>query len=402
MAVDTKSAIPGDGPPKANVAIWNDPFWRGIFFQALLVVFLVWFGWFLFSNTTANLERQNIASGFGFLGSEAGFNIIQTPIEYTEASSYGRVFFIGLINTMIVAALGCLLATIIGFIMGVARLSSNWLVAKLAAVYIEIFRNIPLLLQIFFWYFAVLRSLPSVRDSMTGFGDTIFLNNRGLYMPRLIPEDLFVAVPIAFAIGIVATVLVFNWAKKRQAETGQQFPIFLTGFGLIIGLPILAALVTGLPFSWEIPEKSRFNLTGGMTIIPELMALVAALSIYTASFIAEIVRSGIQSVSHGQTEAAHALGLRNGPTLRLIIIPQAMRVIIPPLTSQYLNLTKNSSLAAAIAYPDLVSIFAGTVLNQTGQAVEVLALVLAVYLSLSLLISFVMNWYNDKMALVER
>jgi general L-amino acid transport system permease protein len=402
MAVDTKSARTGDGPPKANIAVWNDPFWRGIFFQALLVAFLVWFGWFLFSNTTANLERQNIASGFDFLSAEAGFNIIQTPIEYSEASNYGRVFLIGLINTIIVAVIGCFFATIFGFIMGVARLSSNWLISKLASVYIEVFRNIPLLLQIFFWYFAVLRSLPSVRESITMMGDSVFLNNRGLYIPRVVPEELFIAIPVALIIGIVASVLVFNWAKKRQAATGQQFPVFLTSLGLIVGLPLVIALVTGLPFTLEYPEKSRFNLTGGTTVIPELMALVAALSIYTASFIAEIVRSGIQSVSHGQSEAAHALGLRNGPTLRLIIIPQAMRVIIPPLTSQYLNLTKNSSLAAAIAYPDLVSIFAGTTLNQTGQAVEVLAMVLAVYLSLSLIISTAMNWYNQKMALVER
>tara|TARA_R110002110_G_scaffold332319_1_gene543375 strand:- start:907 stop:2112 length:1206 start_codon:yes stop_codon:yes gene_type:complete len=401
MAVDTKPAR-GDGPPKAKVAVWNDPVARGIFFQVLLIAAIVWFGYFLFTNTIANLERQNIASGFGFLSSEAGFNIIQTPIEYSEASSYGTVFLIGLINTIIVAVIGCLLATLIGFIMGVARLSPNWLVSKLAAVYIEIFRNIPLLLQIFFWYFAVLRSLPDFRDSLTMFGESAFLNNRGLYIPRLIPEDGFGLVIVAFVVGIVATIFVSKWAKKRQETTGAQFPVFWTAVGLIIGLPIVITLLSGNPFTWEFPTRSRFNLSGGITLIPELMSLVAALSIYTASFIAEIVRSGIQSVSHGQTEAAGALGLRNGPTLRLVVIPQAMRVIIPPLTSQYLNLTKNSSLAAAIAYPDLVSIFAGTTLNQTGQAVEVLCMVLAVYLGISLIISTSMNWYNDKMALVER
>ena len=379
----------------------NDPKIRGIIYQVLLIAAIIWFGWEIVTNAIINLEKQNIASGFGFLRNTAGFAITQTLIEYSEESSYGRAFWVGLLNTLLVAGIGIVLATILGFIIGIARLSSNWVISRLAYAYVEVIRNIPLLLQIFFWYFAVLRSVPSPRNSVE-FPGSVFLNNRGLFMPRPIFESGAGLVGIAFLVAIVATFLVRRWAYRRQMETGQQFPVFRTALALIIGLPLLTFLAMGMPVSLDFPVLKGFNFKGGMAVIPEFVGLLLALSIYTASYISEVVRAGILAVSHGQTEAAYSLGLRAGPTLRLVVIPQAMRVIIPPLTNQYLNLTKNSSLAVAIAYPDLVSVFAGTVLNQTGQAVEVLIITMLVYLALSLITSMFMNWYNARMALVER
>jgi general L-amino acid transport system permease protein len=389
------------GPPEITTKPWNDPKVRSIFFQAVLLIAVVLAGMYIFGNTAENLERQGIATGFGFMGTTAGFGIITHLIDYTEASSYGRAFAVGLINTLLMAFCGIVAATIIGIIVGIARLSKNWLVAKLAAVYIETFRNIPLLLQIFFWYFAVLRALPSPKQSIN-FADAVFINNRGIYSPSAIYEDGFSLVTIAIVMAIIGVVVMVRWANKRQEQTGQQFHTVYASAGLLVGLPLLALIVTGFPLSWEIPALKGFNFVGGMVIIPEFVALWLALSIYTASFIAEIVRAGIQAVSHGQTEAAHALGVKAAPTLRLVILPQALRVIIPPLSSQFLNLTKNSSLATAIAYPDLVSVFTGTVLNQTGQAVEIISVTMAVYLAISLGISALMNWYNASMALVER
>ena len=397
----SESSAPIDSQKPAKAAFWNDPQVRAIFFQVLVLGAVIGGGVYLVNNTIANLERQGIASGFDFLERTAGFSISMNLIEYSEENTYGRAFLVSLINTLVVAFIGVILATILGFIIGVARLSNNWLIAKMAAVYIETLRNIPLLLQLFFWYFAVLRTLPSPRQSVTLF-DSFFLNKRGLYSPAPIYEEGFGFITAAFVVAVVAIVFMFRWAKKRQQETGQQFHSFNYSLALLIGLPLLAAVVTGFPLSWEYPVLKGFNYRGGMEIIPEFAALAAALSTYTASFIAEIVRAGIMAVSHGQSEAAGALGLRRAPTLRLVIIPQALRVIIPPLTSQYLNLTKNSSLAAAIAYPDLVLVFAGTALMQTGQAVEIIAITLGVYLTISLLISAFMNWYNKKMALVER
>ncbi len=401
--MSTQSSAPsGSAPPKpAKAAIWNDPKYRALFFQAILLALVVWAGMAIFENTTANMERQGIATGFGFMSTTAGFGIITHLIDYTESSSYGRAFLVGLLNTLLLSFLGIIAATILGVIVGVARLSKNWLISKLASVYIETFRNIPLLLQIFFWYFAVLRSLPSPKNSVS-MADTFFLNNRGLYSPSPIFESGFSLIVWAFIIGLIGSFFLARWARKRQENTGQTFHTLYASLGLIIGLPLLAALVTGFPLSWMTPELKGFNFVGGMVIIPEFMAMWVALSIYTASFIAEVVRAGIQSVNWGQTEAAMALGVKSNDALRLVILPQALRVIIPPLTNQYLNLTKNSSLAAAIAYPELVSIFTGTVLNQTGQAIEVIAITMAVYLSISLSISAVMNWYNAKMALVER
>jgi general L-amino acid transport system permease protein len=389
------------GPPPSTTKPWNDPAVRSIFFQAVLLIAVVSFGMYIFGNTAANLEKQGIATGFGFLGTTAGFGIITHLIDYSEASSYGRAFAVGLLNTLLVAFCGIVAATIIGVIVGIARLSKNWLIARLAMVYIETFRNIPLLLQIFFWYFAVLRALPSPKASLN-IADSMFVNNRGIYLPSSILEEGFSLTIWALVIAIIGIFFMVRWAHKRQEQTGQQFHTFYASLGLIIGLPLLALIVTGFPLSWEIPALKGFNFVGGTVIIPEFVALWVSLSIYTASFIAEIVRAGIQAVSHGQTEASYALGVKAGPTLRLVILPQALRVIIPPLSSQFLNLTKNSSLATAIAYPEMVSVFTGTVLNQTGQAVEIISITMAVYLAISLGISMFMNWYNAKMALVER
>jgi general L-amino acid transport system permease protein len=385
----------------SNPAVWNDPKYRALFFQVALIVGLVYFLYSVVNNTLSNMEARGISTGFAFLTEKAGFGILQSLIQFNEDSSYGRTFLVGLMNTGLVAALGIFLATLLGFGMGVARLSSNWLIAKLATVYIEIFRNIPLLLQIFFWYFAVLAGLPSPRNSMS-LGAGIEFNIRGLYLPGPIPESGFSITVIAFIIGFIAMLFLRRWAHKRQDETGQQFPVGWVTLGLLIGFPFFVFLLSGMPMGIEYPVLTGFNFSGGIALVPELLALVLALTIYTGAFIAETVRAGILAVDHGQTEASLALGLKRSQLMKLVIIPQAMRVIIPPLTSQYLNLTKNSSLATAIGYPDLVNVFMGTTLNQTGQAIEITAMTMAVYLTASLLISSLMNWYNKKMALVER
>jgi len=379
----------------------NDPRVRGIFYQVITLALVVWVGVEFWTNAVGNLERANIASGFGFLDTTAGFGIIQTLVSYTEESSYSRAFLVGLLNTLLVAVIGIVIATVLGFLIGVGSLSRNWLIRQMCIAYVEIMRNIPLLLHLFFWYFAVLRAVPGPRDSLSIL-DSIFINNRGIYMPRPVGEEGFGIVLVLLVVGIAASVGIARWAARRRDRTGQPFPVLYWTLGLVVGLPLLVFLILGMPLSFDYPALRGFNFAGGVAMIPEFISLVLALSIYTAAFIAENVRSGIQSVSRGQTEAAYALGIQPGPTMRLVIIPQAMRVIIPPLTSQYLNLTKNSSLAVAIAYPDLVSVFAGTVLNQTGQAVEILFLTMSVYLTLSILTSLLMNWYNARIALVER
>ncbi|MGE4250904.1 MAG: amino acid ABC transporter permease [Parvibaculaceae bacterium] len=378
----------------------NDPKFRSRIAQIVFLLLVIWFGYEIVHNTAANLARLNKNVDFGFLWSTAGFDIIQRPIEYSRDSRYIDALIVGFLNTLIVAALGIFFATVIGFIVGIMRLSSNWLVAKIATGYVEIIRNIPLLLQIFFWYSAVLKPLPGPKESVNFF-NLAFLSNRGLVVPKPIWGEGSGFILIAFVVGCLGAYAVSRWARARQERTGEQFHSFWAGLGLIIGLPLLAFLLMGAPVTFEYPELKGFNFAGGTTVLPELIALVLALSIYTATFIAEIVRAGILAVSHGQTEAAHALGLRSQPTLRLVVIPQALRVIIPPLTNQYLNLTKNSSLAVAIAYPDLVAM-GGVVNNQSGRAVEVVLIWMVVYLSLSIITSTVMNWYNERVRLVER
>jgi len=386
---------------RPKVSLLYDPRVRSIAYQLVLCAVIVFLAYSAATNAINNLAKANIASGFGFWNNTAGFDISQTLIEYSTISTYGRAFWVGLLNTLLVAAVGIVLATILGFIIGVLRLSKNFLISRLAGGYVEVIRNLPLLLQLLFWYNAVLKALPELRDSLVIPGGA-FLNNRGLFVPQPIAQSGFTAVWISFFAGIIGSILFRNWAKKRQEQTGQQAPVFLTSLGLIVGLPIVVFFLAGMPLELSFPEKGRFNIRGGLEILPEFAALLFGLVIYTAAFIAEAVRAGIQAVSHGQTEAAYSLGLRAQPTLRLVVIPQAMRVIIPPLTNQYLNLTKNSSLAVAIGYPDLVQVFTGTVLNQTGQAVEVVAITMAVYLTISLGTSAIMNWYNRRIALVER
>ncbi|EHR6923315.1 amino acid ABC transporter permease [Vibrio parahaemolyticus] len=398
----TKDTSPSTmSKPSGSKSLIYNPAFRSAIFQIIAIAALVFFFYTIINNALNNLDARGIATGFGFLNQEAGFGIGLTLIEYNETYSYGRTFIVGLLNTALVSVLGIILATAIGFTMGVARLSTNWLVSRLAAVYIETFRNIPLLLQIFFWYFAVLQALPSARQSLS-LGEAIFLNVRGLYFPAPVFNEGSGVVIAAFVIGLIATISISIWARNKQRLTGQQTPMGRIGLGLLVGLPLLVYFVSGMPISLEYPQLKGFNFKGGISIIPELAALLLALSVYTAAFIAEIVRSGINAVSHGQTEAAMSLGLPRAKTLKLVVIPQALRIIIPPLTSQYLNLTKNSSLAMAIGYPDLVSVFAGTTLNQTGQAIEIIAMTMGVYLALSLLTSALMNLYNRKVALVER
>ncbi len=390
-----------ENPELKKTNLWNDANFRAILFQVVAILAVFGFIGYIVNNALTNMEQRGIVTGFGFLTDQAGFGIVQTLIDYTETDSYGRTFVVGLLNTVLVSFLGIILATLLGFLIGVGRLSSNWLISKLSSLYIEIFRNIPLLLQIFFWYFAVLRALPPPKQSFD-LGAGAFLNIRGFFLPKPILEDGFSWVIGAFILAIAAVVYLVKSNKRRQLETGIYKPVLLPSLAILFILPALVFFVVGQPLSWDYPALRGFNFQGGLSIIPELMALLVALTIYTAAFIAEVVRSGIEAVSDGQSEAADALGLSNGQRLRLIVIPQALRVIIPPLTNQYLNLTKNSSLATAIGYPDLVSVFSGTTLNQTGQAIEIIFMTMGVYLTLSLLTSSLMNWYNRRVALVER
>jgi general L-amino acid transport system permease protein len=370
--------------------------------QTALVVVIGALAYDAFRNAAANLARENIAFGLGFWNNTAGFDISQTLIAYSPSNStFGRAFWVGLLNTLLVAGIGIVFASVLGFAIGIARLSRNWLLARLAGGYVELIRNVPLLLQLLFWYNAVLKALPGLRDSVVLPGG-VYLNNRGLFLPQPRAESGFVAVVIALLIGVVAALLVQAWARRRQQRTGAQPHGLLWRVILIGGLPLAVFMLAGSPLSFDYPQMGRFNVTGGLEILPELAALLLALSVYTAAFIAEVVRAGILAVPPGQSEAAAALGFRPGLTLRLIVVPQAMRVIVPPLTSQYLNLIKNSSLAVAIGYPDLVQVFAGSVLNITGQAVEVIAITMAVYLVISLFTSLAMNLYGRATAIVER
>jgi len=452
-------------PSEARISWFNDPKIRSLIVQAVLLAILAWLAFEIVKNTTENLRALNQSFGWSFLRSTAGFDIIQRPLVYQNTSTFGRALLIGFINTIIIAIAGIIAATILGFLIGIMRLSRNFVISGVSTVYVECVRNVPLLIQILIWYAAVLKPLPGPRQAIAlgvplpaegflvfvplvaaalyGFvqifrrtsngayrlGALIglfvavvfisrltaalfedvfavvplggFLSNRGLIIPWPIFQAEAITMLLGLVLGVFCAVVIHRWAKKRQEATGEQFPSGWVGLALILGLPLLAALLSGLPFAFEYPELQGFNFRGGFVIIPEFMALFLALSIYTSSFIAEIVRAGILAVSHGQTEAAGALGLRPTQSLRLVVIPQALRVIIPPLTSQYLNLTKNSSLAVAIGYPELVAV-GGTILNQTGKAIEVISIWMLVYLSLSLFTSALMNWYNARMRLVER
>ncbi|EOG8018119.1 amino acid ABC transporter permease [Enterobacter ludwigii] len=380
---------------------FSHPAVRAWLFQVIAIIAVVLIAVYLIHNTITNLNNRGITSGFAFLDRSAGFGIVQHLIDYQEGDTYGRVFVVGLLNTLLVSALCIVFASILGFFIGLARLSENWLLRKLSTFYIETFRNIPPLLQIFFWYFAVLRNLPGPRQAIDAL-DLFFLSNRGLYIPSPQPGEGLYAFIAALVIALALSAAMFRYNRKHQFKTGQLRKTWPTAAILIIGLPLLTHWLFGAALHWDIPQLRGFNFQGGMVLIPELAALTLALSIYTSAFIAEIIRAGIQAVPYGQHEAARSLGLPHTVTLRQVIIPQALRVIIPPLTSQYLNIVKNSSLAAAIGYPDMVSLFAGTVLNQTGQAIETIAITMSVYLIISLVISLLMNLYNRRIALVER
>jgi general L-amino acid transport system permease protein len=384
-------------PPR--VAPWRDPNIRGYAFQIVVFGAVIALGWWLVSNTLENMARQKIAAGFGFITQESGFDIGDTLIPYSPASTYGEAIWVGILNTLRVALLGIVLSTVLGTLIGIGRLSKNWLLAKICGAYVELIRNVPLLLQLFIWYKLITLYSPDFREAMS-IGN-IFISQRGIQFPVPVAHAAHMWIGIAFLVAIALSFAVKRWATKRQAATGQQFPSGFAALGLLIGLPFLVFAVAGFPLVWNVPELQRFGFVGGTVLLPEFFALVLGLTIYTAAFIAEIVRAGILAVNRGQTEAAAALGLRPGTLTRLVILPQALRVIIPPMTSQYLNITKNSSLAIAIGYPDIVAIL-NTTMNQTGQAIEGVALIMACYLTVSLSISFFMNWYNKKIALVER
>ena len=381
--------------------LWVDKRSRGVIIQIIALILLLLFIGYIVNNTISNLKLLGVETGYGFLWEPSNYDINQRPIEYDSRSSHGRAALVGIINTGLVAFAGIVLATILGFLAGVLRLSGNWLISRLIYCYVEFTRNVPLLLQILLWHGILVHSLPHPRSAVSP-ADGFFLSNRGFSVPSPNFEPAFWAVFIAFLAGVVGAIAFKRWATKVQEATGNIYPVFTIGVALVLGLPLLAFFVTGMPIAFDTPELKGFNFQGGLTIRPEFMALWLALSVYTAAFISENVRAGIQSVSHGQTEAAYALGVRPNWTMRLVILPQALRVIIPPLISQYLNLTKNSSLAIAVGYMDIVATIGGISLNQTGRALECMSIVLSLYLLFSLSISAVMNWYNKRVALVER
>ncbi|TMK49754.1 MAG: ABC transporter permease subunit [Alphaproteobacteria bacterium] len=367
--------------------------WSGFVVQILFVAALVWIFYEIVANARTNLENQHITAGFGFLKNTAGFDVSQSLIPYSGSETYTRVFFVGLLNTLLVSLIGIFFATLIGFLVALGRLSPNWLLSRISGGYVELVRNLPLLFQILFWYLAVLAALPGPRQSISLFG-SFFLSNRGLIIPKPIGNPAFEPFVMAVAVAIAAAFLLWRYARRQLFQSGKLITIWPYVLGLLVGLPLVTALVFGAPVRFEFPELKGFNFAGGSRVIPGFVALTLALSTYTAAFIAEIVRAGILSVHKGQMEAGASLGLARGSVLRLIVIPQALRVILPPLTNQYLNLTKNSSLAVAIGYPDLVSVFAGTTLSQTGQAIEIIGITMGVYLLISLVTSAIMSFYG--------
>jgi len=381
---------------KLRRAVGGQAGWGGLALQILFVAVLAWIGYEIVANARANLAAQRIASGFGFLTNTAGFGVSQSLIPYSESDTYTRVFLVGLVNTLTVSVIGIFFATIIGFVVGLGRMSPNWLLARVAGGYVELIRNLPLLFQILFWYLAVLAALPNPRQSISLWG-SFFLSNRGFGVPKPIAAAGFDGLAIAIVVAVAGAVALRFYARRQLFQNGRLIRIWPYVLGLLIGLPLLAVLLFGRPVTFEYPELKGFNFSGGSRVIPEFVALTLALSLYTAAFIAEIVRAGVQSVHKGQMEAGASLGLSRGDTLRLIVVPQALRVILPPLTNQYLNLTKNSSLAVAIGYPELFSVFAGTTLSQTGQAIEVIAITMGVYLVISLVTSAIMSFYGRRL-----
>ena len=383
-----------------KVPFWFDPKKRAIIFQLFSIGVVGLIVYYLVSNTVVNLQKQSIATGFGFLKKEAAFEVGESLIPYSAANTYAHALLVGALNTIKVSFVGIVVTLLLGTIIGVARLSTNWLVAKLSAIYIEVMQDLPILLQLVFWYAVFYESLPPPREALCP-GAGIFLCNRGVAftVPEAHPAHLFML--FAFLAGCVAAYFIRRWARKRQERTGQYFPVFRVSLALLIGLPFMVWLAAGSPMEMNAPKLTGFNFEGGLTLSPEFMALLLGLVLYTSAFVAEVVRAGIQSVSKGQREAAMSIGLKPTLVLNLVILPQALRVIVPPLTSQMLNLTKNSSLAVAIGYPDFVSV-ANTTINQTGQSIEGVALIMAVYLVFSLSTSVFMNWYNKRVALVER
>jgi general L-amino acid transport system permease protein len=383
-----------------KVFFWYDPVKRGIIYQVLTLLAVGLVSYYLLSNVQANLERQSIATGFGFLEKESSFEIGESLIEYSSADTYARALLVGVLNTVKVSFVGIVLTVILGAFIGIARLSTNWLVSKIASAYIEFFQNIPILLQLFFFYALFYEVFPSPKHALNPVVG-VFVTNRGIAFGVPASHEVHGHMLIIFGLACVITYFLNRWAKSRQARTGQTFPVLYSGLGIILGLPLLTWLVFGAPTAMNTPRLTGFNFEGGMTLSPEFVALLFGLVLYTAAFVAEIVRAGIQSISKGQTEAAMSIGLRPGQVMKLVIMPQALRVIVPPLTSQMLNLTKNSSLAVAIGYPDFVAV-AGTSINQTGQAIEGVAMIMLVYLTFSLSTSAFMNWYNKRIALIER
>ncbi|GHU05797.1 ABC transporter permease [Alphaproteobacteria bacterium] len=383
------------GPAARNW--WNDERGRAVLYQAALLSGVIALVWFLVSNTLQNLESQNIATGFKFLEREASFGISESVVEYSPTDSYLRALWVGLLNTLKIAGVGIVLCTILGFLIGIARLSSNWLVSRLAGVYVEALRNVPVLLQLFLWYALITEVFPAARDALSCF-DLVFLSNRGLKIPAPIWNETAIAILIAFFAAIVLSFVMAVWARKRLDKTGKPFPVFTASCAFFVVLPFVAWLAGGADIEMSVPALKGFNFVGGYTITPEFFALLLGLVLYTGAFVGEIVRAGVLAVPHGQTEAAMALNLPRGLILKLVILPQSLRVAVPPLTSQYLNLTKNSTLAVAIGYPDMVSV-GNTAVNQTGQAVECIAIIMAAYLTISLVMSFFMNWFNARVAL---
>jgi general L-amino acid transport system permease protein len=392
MSIESR-APPPQFVAKLRRALGGRAGWGGFALQVLFVAVLAWIGYEIVVNTRANLQSQRITSGFGFLANTAGFDVSQSLIPYSGSDSYTRVFLVGLLNTLLVAIIGIFFATVIGFVVGLGRLSPNWLLSRISGGYVELVRNLPLLFQILFWYLAVLAALPNPRQSISLFG-SFFLSNRGFVIPKPIGAPGLQPFVAAVAVAIVCAFLLQRYARRQLFDSGRLITIWPYVLSLLIGLPLVISMVFGAPVFFEFPELKGFNFSGGSRVIPEFVALTVALSTYTAAFIAEIVRAGVLAVHRGQMEAGASLGLSRGSTLRLIVVPQALRVILPPLTNQYLNLTKNSSLAVAIGYPDLFSVFAGTTLSQTGQAIEIIAITMGVYLLTSLVTSAVMSFYG--------